>query len=384
MARVVVAGAGAIGASIAYHLGLRGADDVVLADVGEIAGGATGKAMGGVRQQFTTEAEVRLAQASVRLFQELGAPLFEQVGYGSAAVSTRARSSPAASYIDFRGPKGTIPTYSFSALVNGADRSARAARQDRRRRRDHAVAPGPARDVGRQRADVRPGDPGERDLDAHARPAAADGARVAEPARDLRAVADRAAAGAAGPRDLRRAGGPRRRRRLRRARAGRVRARHDRPARGAARRSPARGRRDGRGQPPARDDPPPARRRAQPAARGGGPHPHERAARHRARGHPAARPGRRVARRGDRRPHRPHERALPSARARGRDGSRGGRDPAPRERDARRRQDRDPRRDPAQAGPADRRRVGGHEDATRRSAPTCSPAHGRRSCRWAR
>ena len=81
MARVVVAGAGAIGASIAYHLALRGADDVVLADVGEIAGGATGKAMGGVRQQFTTEAEVRLAQSSVRLFRELGAPLFEQVGY---------------------------------------------------------------------------------------------------------------------------------------------------------------------------------------------------------------------------------------------------------------------------------------------------------------
>ena len=69
MARVVVAGAGAIGASIAYHLAQRGADDVVLADVGEIAGGATGKAMGGVRQQFTTEAEVRLAQASVRLFR---------------------------------------------------------------------------------------------------------------------------------------------------------------------------------------------------------------------------------------------------------------------------------------------------------------------------
>ena len=81
MGRVVVAGAGAIGASIAYHLALRGADDVVLADVGEIAGGATGKAMGGVRQQFTTEAEVRLAQGSVRLFRELGAPLFEQVGY---------------------------------------------------------------------------------------------------------------------------------------------------------------------------------------------------------------------------------------------------------------------------------------------------------------
>ena len=89
MARVVVAGGGAIGASIAYHLALRGGDDVVLADVGEIAGGATGKAMGGVRQQFTTEAEVRLAQASVRLFQELGAPLFEQVGYLFLATTKR-------------------------------------------------------------------------------------------------------------------------------------------------------------------------------------------------------------------------------------------------------------------------------------------------------
>jgi sarcosine oxidase, subunit beta len=81
VARVVVAGAGAIGASIAYHLALAGEQDVVLADTAEIAGGATGRAMGGVRQQFTTEAEVRLAQASVRLFRELGAPLFQQVGY---------------------------------------------------------------------------------------------------------------------------------------------------------------------------------------------------------------------------------------------------------------------------------------------------------------
>jgi len=81
VARVVVAGAGAIGASIAYHLALRGADDVVLADAGEIAGGATGKAMGGVRQQFSTAAEVRLAQASIRFFEELGPPLFDQVGY---------------------------------------------------------------------------------------------------------------------------------------------------------------------------------------------------------------------------------------------------------------------------------------------------------------
>jgi sarcosine oxidase, subunit beta len=81
MARIVVAGAGAVGASIAYHLALLGAREVTLADRAEIASGATGKAMGGVRQQFSTEAEVRLARESVRFFQELGRPLFEQVGY---------------------------------------------------------------------------------------------------------------------------------------------------------------------------------------------------------------------------------------------------------------------------------------------------------------
>jgi len=79
--RIVIAGAGAIGASIAYHLALLGAREVVLADRAEIAAGATGKAMGGFRQQFSTEAEVRLAQESAALFRELGSPLFDAVGY---------------------------------------------------------------------------------------------------------------------------------------------------------------------------------------------------------------------------------------------------------------------------------------------------------------
>jgi sarcosine oxidase, subunit beta len=81
VARIVVAGAGAIGASVAYHLALAGASDVVLCDAGEVGGGATGKGMGGVRQQFSTAAEVRLAQASIAFFAELGRPLFHQVGY---------------------------------------------------------------------------------------------------------------------------------------------------------------------------------------------------------------------------------------------------------------------------------------------------------------
>ena len=79
--RIVVHGAGAIGASVAYHLALLGARDVVLADSGEVAGGSTAKAMGGIRQQFSTVAEVRLAQESIRFFEDLGPELFQQVGY---------------------------------------------------------------------------------------------------------------------------------------------------------------------------------------------------------------------------------------------------------------------------------------------------------------
>ena len=89
MARIVVAGAGAIGASVAYHLALRGARDVVLCDRDEVAGGSTSKAMGGVRQQFSTAAEVRLARDSIRFFEELGPPLFLQVGYVFLATTRR-------------------------------------------------------------------------------------------------------------------------------------------------------------------------------------------------------------------------------------------------------------------------------------------------------
>jgi len=81
MARIVVAGSGSVGACIAYHLALLGAPDVVLAERAEIASGSTGKAMGGVRQQFSSAAEVRLAQESIAFFEKLGASWFQQVGY---------------------------------------------------------------------------------------------------------------------------------------------------------------------------------------------------------------------------------------------------------------------------------------------------------------
>jgi sarcosine oxidase, subunit beta len=70
-----------MGASIAYHLALAGADGVVLAERHQIAAGASGKAMGGIRQQFSTAPEVVLARESIRFFEELGPPFFDQVGY---------------------------------------------------------------------------------------------------------------------------------------------------------------------------------------------------------------------------------------------------------------------------------------------------------------
>jgi sarcosine oxidase, subunit beta len=92
VARIVVAGSGSVGACIAYHLALLGADDVVLAEKAEIAAGSTGKAMGGVRQQFSTSAEVRLAQESIRFFEELGPPWFDQVGYLFVATTQAGRA----------------------------------------------------------------------------------------------------------------------------------------------------------------------------------------------------------------------------------------------------------------------------------------------------
>src|SRR6266404_4175974 len=81
MARIVVAGSGAIGASVAYQLALFGADDVVVAERDELAAGSTARAMGGVRQQFSTPAEVVLARESIQFLAGLGQRFFRQVGY---------------------------------------------------------------------------------------------------------------------------------------------------------------------------------------------------------------------------------------------------------------------------------------------------------------
>lgn len=74
-ADVVIIGGGCMGASVAYHLAKRGITDIVLVErEALLATASTGRNAGGVRHQFSNEANVRLSLESIRLFEQ-----FEQV-----------------------------------------------------------------------------------------------------------------------------------------------------------------------------------------------------------------------------------------------------------------------------------------------------------------
>jgi len=83
----VIIGGGCMGASVAYYLALRGITDVVLIEREEALGTAsTGRNAGGVRHQFSHEANVLLSLESIRVFErfeeEVGSPIdFHQDGY---------------------------------------------------------------------------------------------------------------------------------------------------------------------------------------------------------------------------------------------------------------------------------------------------------------
>jgi sarcosine oxidase subunit beta len=83
---VVIVGGGVIGASIAYHLTKRGLSNVLVLERDTLGSGSTSKNAGGIRQQFSTEINVRLSQRSVpryeRFADEFGIDIqFQQVGY---------------------------------------------------------------------------------------------------------------------------------------------------------------------------------------------------------------------------------------------------------------------------------------------------------------
>jgi sarcosine oxidase subunit beta len=86
-AEVVIVGGGCMGTSVAFHLAKRGVTNVVLVERETMLGtGSTGRNAGGVRHQFSNEANIRLSIESIdtlRHFeQEVGYPIdFHQDGY---------------------------------------------------------------------------------------------------------------------------------------------------------------------------------------------------------------------------------------------------------------------------------------------------------------
>ncbi|HEY8634130.1 MAG TPA: FAD-binding oxidoreductase [Candidatus Dormibacteraeota bacterium] len=84
-ADVVIAGGGIMGCALAYQLARRKVD-VVLLERETLGSQSTGKCAGGVRQQFSTEPNVRLQRMSVKMLeafeQDTGHPAdFHQIGY---------------------------------------------------------------------------------------------------------------------------------------------------------------------------------------------------------------------------------------------------------------------------------------------------------------
>jgi sarcosine oxidase, subunit beta len=84
-ADVAIVGGGVMGCSLAYHLARKGVDVLVL-ERGQLGSGSTARNAGGVRQQFSSEVNVRIGMRSVAMLkgfeEEVGVPAdFRQVGY---------------------------------------------------------------------------------------------------------------------------------------------------------------------------------------------------------------------------------------------------------------------------------------------------------------
>jgi sarcosine oxidase subunit beta len=85
-AEVAIIGGGIMGATTAYHLARRGCSDVIILEKDLLAQASTGLSAGGIRQQFSHPANIRLSQEAVRVFErfeeEFGVDMeFRQVGY---------------------------------------------------------------------------------------------------------------------------------------------------------------------------------------------------------------------------------------------------------------------------------------------------------------
>ena len=86
-AEIIIIGGGVMGASTAYHLALRGHQNIILLEKEDFFGqGATGRCAGGVRYQFGTEINIRLSLLSLPMLErfkdEIGQSIdYRKIGY---------------------------------------------------------------------------------------------------------------------------------------------------------------------------------------------------------------------------------------------------------------------------------------------------------------
>ncbi|WP_165423533.1 NAD(P)/FAD-dependent oxidoreductase [Ktedonosporobacter rubrisoli] len=88
---VLIIGGGVVGCSVAYHLTARGCRNVLVLERNTVGSGSTGKAAGGIRQQFSHAANIQLSMYAVDFFTHFherlgleadeGGVEFHQVGY---------------------------------------------------------------------------------------------------------------------------------------------------------------------------------------------------------------------------------------------------------------------------------------------------------------
>ncbi len=81
-ADVVIIGGGIVGSSIAYHLTAAGCRNVLILERESSQGkGSTGKSMGGVRAQFSTELNIRMSMYSIPFYANMEQRLGHESGY---------------------------------------------------------------------------------------------------------------------------------------------------------------------------------------------------------------------------------------------------------------------------------------------------------------
>ncbi|QVK20359.1 FAD-binding oxidoreductase [Mycoplasmatota bacterium] len=87
-ANIVIVGGGVSGCAIAYNLAKKGVKDIIVLDKSYLTSGATGRCGAGVRQQWGTEMNCRIAKASIEFFEGANEELqydgdieFKQEGY---------------------------------------------------------------------------------------------------------------------------------------------------------------------------------------------------------------------------------------------------------------------------------------------------------------